>query len=560
MPKMLITGAGGLFTSISDFVKPPNAMAEATNVILRDAGIIESRRGMIKQASGYDVSLTANPFSRLLTYGDTLYFLKFSKLYYDTGTAWSSVSTTIGSAIQGKTLNTLPEQNSSEYLQNLYVCSQNGLYMSDTVGAQLYKAGFSTPAPVVNAAYGGYAAGTWTAGAGGANGEGGFLWVDQNNLVAAVAYRVVWGRKDAHDRIFYSEPSARTVVQKTGTANQTFSVIGDVPTAPETSSSTFYQVFRSTTVSRDQDTSVPPSDNMYQVYEGMGANALTLTGAAGSSATKAGGGSSTVTVDKTAHGYRVGMTILPVFAAGDMGAGKFYAASPYATFKVLTVADANTFTYNDTLANAGAPYTNLTSASIVPKYYPFKDQSPDGILFQPLYTNPLDGSEPQPNVQPPAACDIATWKNRMWFANTNGLHAYTITLVGIKDATLSTTNNPDGLIADDTITLDGMAFIAKASPTTGGLEFKFSTGGATPGVNIDTTARSLVDTINNYTGNTTIRAHYLPGDADWPGKIRIERLNQSDSSFAVAVKNKSAWAPYIPNGSTSKNDNFVNRL
>lgn len=558
MPKLLVTGAGGLYSSVSDFIKPPNAMAEATNIRIRDNGLSEPRPGMIKQASTFDLASPGGTLwytGRMAQFGNNVYYPQYGKIYCNTS-GWVSVSDTIGSLITGKyaitdflgfTLN-IPQQNMVAALQNLYVSSGNGLYMTDTVGNQLYKAGFDTPPEIVNATLS-------SAGA-----QGAWQWVDANSTAAAVAYRVVWGRKDAHLRVTLSEPSGRTIVKKTSGANTFYSVSGDVPTIPECSSSTFYQVYRSSAVDTTSAANTP-SDNLYQVYEGLGADALALGAGA---AVAVGGGGTTVTITKTAHGYRSNMKVYVTYAAGDIGVGKF-ASGLY----TITKTGADTFTYVGQV-NAGAAYPTASAATVTPKYFPFVDQSPDNLLTKPLYTNPMDSADPLPNHLPPASCDLAYWKNRMWYANTNGKHQVTLSLLGTFEAGSPppyVTNADTGLRIDDTITINGMAFVAAAAAIANSLTFKVFTAEA-PEINIDKTARSLVDTINNYTGNTTIRAFYQSSDFDFPGIIRLERVNQSDASFTVTVARPAvatdiaalAWSPYIPSGITSKNDDYKNRL
>lgn len=535
MPKLLITGAAGLYSSISDFVKPPNSLNEANNILLRDGGVIESRRGMLRQPSGYDVAGTFDHPGVLTLFGDTLYWLQTSGVYYDTGSGWTNVATTVGgNDIDAKGLGGGRgfHQNAVEFMQNLYVSSNSGVYMTDTVGNQLFKSGFDTPAPLLNATLK-TTDGAWTW-AGGA-------------ATAKVAYRVVWGRKDAHKRIILSEPSGRTIVEN-ATGAVRF-VTGDVPTIPECSSSTFYQVYRSVSVDSSQAT-VSPDNNMYQVFEGLGADVLTIDIG---QATRP-NASSIVTVTHAGHGFQSGMKVTFAYNAADVGANKL----ALGTFEV-TVTSPSIFTYDQVAV--GTAYANTIAGTGTVKYYPFTDPNPDLNLTVPLYTNAVDSPEPEPNQQPPACLDIAVWKNRLWFSGTNAQHTVVLSLLGVYVGGGPSSNHPDGLHAGDKLTVNGMDFVAVAgTPTAGSLEFKVTTSSAYPSVNIRETVLSLVNAINTYTSNTTVRANYLSGETDAPGALVIRTLKQNAASFIVTPDRPSAWSPFVPNGITSTNDAFDNRL
>jgi hypothetical protein len=434
---------------------------------------------MIKQPpANYSVS-TYQASANFGIYGTTLYFHDGSwSIYYDTGTAWSAAQVNIALT---------PHTNANrapfmEFAQNLYLGSINGVYFIDAVGGTFIKAGFSTPTPPANLSV--------------SSGTGSWTWAT-SNPTSKVAYRVVWGRKDAHQRIIYSEPSAREVATNSTTADR--HVLGDVPAIPETSSSTFYQVFRSWSVDATV-TGATPSDNLYQVYEGMGADSF--TGATGSFSKAA--GSAVTTVTKVAHGYRTGMKVYFTFAAGDQDADEFLTG----LFEV-TVSSTSIFTYNDSKTNTtGAPILNAATVAVAPKYYPFRDFSPDDILSVPLYTNPIDGDGfAAANAEPPACADMCIWKGRAWYANSNRRHSYTIQLIGTHDGAAA--GSPDGLQAADTITVNSMAFVGTAGAATyGTLQFQVYTAG-TAAANISQTALALVGAVNNYTGNTTIRATYI---------------------------------------------------
>lgn len=162
------------------------------------------------------------------------------------------------------------------------------------------------------------------------------------------------------------------------------------------------------------------------------------------------------------------------------------------------------------------------------------DTQPEALLGPPLYTNPVTGDGIlSANFPPPNGVDVELFDGRLWVANTRGPSRATVTLIGV--------GAPNGLQAGDTITVNGVTYTANGGGTTG---FALSTGG-TPTQNIETTARNLVDTINNHNRSLTppaTLARYLSSVDDAPGIIGFEWQTPTGAVGAnVTVSRSSAW-------------------
>src|ERR1017187_4320110 len=102
---------------------------------------------------------------------------------------------------------------------------------------------------------------------------------------------------------------------------------------------------------------------------------------------------------------------------------------------------------------------------------------------------------------------------------------------------------------DDTITIGGVVYTAKATETAASGYFKaFTTG--TVGQNIDDTARSLVHVINAYASNTVYWAIYTSGYTSLPGQITLQERGIGGSAFAITSSAGTFYSPQIPSTGT----------
>jgi hypothetical protein len=187
----------------------------------------------------------------------------------------------------------------------------------------------------------------------------------------------------------------------------------------------------------------------------------------------------------------------------------------------------------------------LTSTDISNKYITYTDVTPDALLGQSLYTNPSQQTVAGANYAPPLAKDMVYYKGNMLFANTTTKQQTVINMITTPTA-------------NDTLTIGGIVYTAKAAENAAAGEFKvYSTG--TAAQNIDDTARSLVHVINAYASNTSYWAIYTSGYTSLPGQITLQERSIGGVAFAVTSSNGTVYSPQIPSsGTTYISTNSVN--
>jgi hypothetical protein len=154
------------------------------------------------------------------------------------------------------------------------------------------------------------------------------------------------------------------------------------------------------------------------------------------------------------------------------------------------------------------------------------DTSPTNTLGAKLYTNPTAEGDGQQNNAPPFARDIASWDDRLWYANTEQPQSATLQIVGV---------GPTGVQVGDKLrlaNLDGtraieMEAVAGAPSTI--YQFTLYTGGTAP-QNVDVTTTSLVYNINDFFLNPLgaqppCRAFLVPGSATSPTTMFLQKAD-----------------------------------
>lgn len=187
---------------------------------------------------------------------------------------------------------------------------------------------------------------------------------------------------------------------------------------------------------------------------------------------------------------------------------------------------------------------NPTAPEIVAGVITAVDITPDALKGAALYTGSNQEGIAQANTRPPLAQDIALYKGSMLYANTETIQNFEFTL----QTTLS---------VNDTITIDGVVYTAKATETPSAGQFKAFTGG-TLADDIEDTALSIVSVINQYASNTTVYAYYVSGYNDLPGQIRIESRLLGTGIFTIASSVGTAFSPELTTAQDSTNDTNPN--
>lgn len=167
----------------------------------------------------------------------------------------------------------------------------------------------------------------------------------------------------------------------------------------------------------------------------------------------------------------------------------------------------------------------------------YDDQTGDGSLFVPLYTNPLSGGGLQSSATPaPIAADMAFFKNRLLLLNTRDIERLTIKIIG---------TGTGGIVDGDFIVVAGVKFAFRTIP---GLltDVKVSTAG-TVSQNIEDTARTLAATINfnssvlQSTPQAIVFARYISSGAADAGQILLQRLLPGVDPFAIQTSGVNGW-------------------
>jgi len=144
---------------------------------------------------------------------------------------------------------------------------------------------------------------------------------------------------------------------------------------------------------------------------------------------------------------------------------------------------------------------------------------------------------------------------------TDGTHEVTF----VSDSAASTGDfriDPDGTTGLGNIFLDNFFLVLVEIDATSG-DFVIDLSG-TPAENIRNTAQSLIRSINIQ--STTLQSFYRSGFNDFPGKILIEKINVDDISFAATASSTRAGEAFVPvlpiSGTTvsSANEKRTNRL
>lgn len=178
---------------------------------------------------------------------------------------------------------------------------------------------------------------------------------------------------------------------------------------------------------------------------------------------------------------------------------------------------------------------NPTAGQLTAGTVTLTDSVSDALKGAFIYTASSQQGIAQSNYQPPIATDVTTFKGFTFAANTTSQQTTLITLVSV---------GAPGLQLNDTVTIAGTIYTAKAVETIASAEFQLFTGG-TPSQNITNTANSLVRVINRYTTNTLVYAYYSSGYSDLPGRITLKERGIGGSAFNTASSRVGAFTPDI---------------
>lgn len=507
---------------------PKGALLRATNTVIRSKNILEQRRGQkyLGQNTGTSAAATFGTSfdnSKVGTFFGTDLIIQYTtKLSRYTGGAFVDYS---GSYTEPDS--ELLRMKFLEFAQSLYFTSNVGLYVLETA------AGTPAAAGVPRA---------WTPDRdnSGLDGDPGDGWMSEDS---AVAHRVLFGRKDAHDRILLGAPSGRFITRcpadfSAAIGGVTYDAVGNIHV---TQTAHGYNDGDTFDISPGE-TGIPSgTKTVSTAFAGITADRFywsdTGTG---------GGGVSTLVQNFTQDGKNVALRVPLPPGITTSHFLQVFRSRESVGFDVDP--DDELFLVKE-LA--------ITSSDVTAGYIDLVDDTPEELLDVggPLYTNENTGDGAlQANDAPPLAKDICEWDGRAWFANTTELQRFELSLIGV--------GSPDGVQLNDTITINGTAFTAKYSPAAATHFLIYEAG--TPSVNIERTAQNLVNTLNANHATTGLVAYYVSGDQDMPGKIVLEAKSLSASAFSVYASRPASWGPALTTSSsgakTSTNDRRKNGL
>lgn len=196
---------------------------------------------------------------------------------------------------------------------------------------------------------------------------------------------------------------------------------------------------------------------------------------------------------------------------------------------------------------------NPSSGEIAAGTVTITDIVPDALRGATIYTADSQEGIAFQNERPPLAKDMAVFRDTVFYSNTVSKHRFYLTLLAA--------GSPNGVQANDTVTLGGIVYTAKASETIASHEFKVFSGGSAS-QNVRDTALSLVRVINRYS-SSTLYAYYLSGPDDLPGKILLEERSIGGAAFYAISSRTTCWNPTLETSGTndaSTNDTFMNGL
>lgn len=190
----------------------------------------------------------------------------------------------------------------------------------------------------------------------------------------------------------------------------------------------------------------------------------------------------------------------------------------------------------------------FSAADIAAGYAVFTDLTPDAFLqgsarlntngsnFPPLEAGLANG---QTNAdEPPPLCrDMCVFANCMWYVSSFTRAATTIKLLSPAFA------------AGNTVTINGQACTAVAGVPVNPGDFTIVGGLGSLSLNIEATARNLVDAYNRTAARATVQAHYISQGTQSPGLIFLEATNNLGS---FAVQSAAAGALFQPNITTAQ--------
>lgn len=470
----------GLKTHANPLNLPPGSLVTATNCVIDKENVIEPARGQKEFGS----ALSAAP-KKMFGYKDRViaHFGTTLGYYSADGVTKTDYSGSYAAPTGWK-------MKAAMANRNFYFTTTGGVKKLDALAGPVMSAG----AP------------RGLDGTAALSGASGFL---ANNT--SVAYRVVWGYKDANQNLILGAPSERILVSNSAGATRDVSLTFTIPDGITTA--WFYQIYRS---GPSAASTSEANDELQIVLEGNPSSAQITA-------------KSVTVVDATPDSLR-GASL---YTNGSQeGIAQANTAPPLA--KDVTVFKDMTLYFN----TEGPQRYTINLLAVGSDDFGFFDVTGD------THSNTtLDNLSSMTGI---AVGQLVTGAGIP--ANT------TVTVVGPgSQVTLSqaATATAAGVAVRfrDRITLDGVDYWANSTFSTASRYFIVTTGG-TPAANIAATARSLVALVNQY-ASSALYGFYLSGYDDLPGQMLFEDRSVGGAAWYVTSSKGAAFSPSLQNTGTN---------
>lgn len=433
----------------------------------------------------------------------------------------------------------------------------------------------------------------------------GFMQADSQ-----VAYRVVWGYRDANNNLILGTPSQRVIVVNNLTSSHDISIEIVIPDGVTVDY--FYQIYRSGFSASAND---EPDDELGLVYEDNPTSSEIANGI------------TNPIVDITPDDLR-GATIYtapsqegitqanepPPFAK-DIAQFKnslFYANTKtkqrlnvslvgvggnnglnWRTFTGTYNTSSNSITSISSLAGleagmridgngipAGTTITTVsTSNTIIISNTPTASGTAGSYTGNLVATDVLtiNGLEYTGGRSKTTQGNYTTSSNSITLTTGNTLGLLVgqpVSGTGIPDNTiinsisasnaLSLSNTPTAAVsASGTITFEGVAFQSSSTSSIYYRRFEVSDN-ASAAIRITDTSNSLINVVNRSPANSSVYGFYLSGFGDLPGQILFEERDINASSFSITISShRLSFNPVLPSTGdsiSSTNDEFINAI
>lgn len=470
----------GLYTSPNNLSAiPQGALEVADNVVINNKSIVESRRGQTQY--GDPLTIGSSQVNKIFNYASSLIVSYDDKLAYDSGSGvWEDYpGTYVPPSGEYK-------MRSLEALKNFYFTTDQGIFKIDALTATPRKAG------VVKA----------LGGTGALSGASGFMATN-----TAVAYRLVWGYKDANNNLILGAPSQRLVVANSSGGDRDVSLTFLIPDSITTEY--FYQIYRSPATAASTD---EPSDELQLVIQGNPTS---------------------------------GEITAKSFTVIDVTPYSLMRATLYTSPSQEGIANANAeppFALDMDVFKGSAFYANIKQKQLLSIALISVDSPSLGYVVD-------AGVDTHTNFILDGITSTADLRVGMRAVGT-GIQANSL-IVSIDSATQVTLNKATTASAtvsvefQDRFSLGGVDYWASTANNVSTNSFKVDVSG-TPGQNINATALNLIQIINTSANNTNIYGYYISALDDLPGQILFEERSVGGDAFIATSTAGSSFSPVLP--------------